>query len=108
HVVLARRYSERAAEIGAEEVGHQENDAALGDGALQVLERGGDVGAATLRREVEHLAHDAQDVVLPLAGPEELLDPVAEGDETDPVVVLDRREGQNRADLRLDLALELP
>src|SRR6266850_1731966 len=39
---------------------------------------------------------------------QEGLDAVGEGDEADAVVVLDRREGQERANLRLDFALELP
>ena len=88
------------------EVRDQKHHGPTGYDPGEVLQGTADVGASTLRAVIEELPEDPEDVSSTLPGRNELLDPVAEEDQSDLVVVLDGAECQDGAELHGHLALE--
>ena len=96
---------ECALEPARQEVRHQKHHRAPPGDVGQVLEGHADVGAAPVRTVIQQLAQYPEHMPAPLARGHELLDAVAEEDQPDLVVVLDRAEGQQGADLHRHIAL---
>ena len=103
--MAAVREAKRRLEGGGAKVRDQECDRALDRQPGEVRERPSDVRSARSRIGVEEVADDRERVAASLARRDEPLDPVREEDRADAVVVADRREREDRRDLRSDLAL---
>src|SRR5262249_4305132 len=87
--------------------GDDENDRAAADHVVAEIERGGDVGAAPLRRMKKDVADDAQDMGASLLGRNVLFDLIGEEKQPDLVPIADGREGEDAGDFGGELALAL-
>ncbi len=88
-------------------IGNQEGDRPAFRHAVQKMQRLGDVGPDAFGLEVEHFADYAQDVPPPFFGRDVQLDLVGKDDQADFVVVLERREREDRREFRGDLVREI-
>ena len=87
------------------EIGNKEDHRAPGHHFVQVFQRGGQIGPAVLWLEEEHFADEPQGVQAAFFRMNEKFDLVAEKEEADFVVILDRAEGEDRGDFGGQLAL---
>ena len=89
------------------EIREQKDDRAALDHVVHEIERLHEIGAAPLRFEAEHFAHDAQHVAAAFARRHVELDLIGEEKQADLVAVLHGGEGEHARDLRRQLALAL-
>ncbi len=88
----------------AEEVGHEEGDAALFHNAVKKLQSGPYVGAASFGLQAQHFANDEQDVGASFFWGDVFFDAVGEENDACFVVILGGGEGEGGADFRKEVA----
>jgi hypothetical protein len=97
-IVPLVQQAQRLLEAGLEEVRDHEHRRPLSHHLRDIVQRQRNIGLSLGHLEVEQLANQTQDVPAALLGRDEQLNAVREDQQADFVVVLGRREGQDRAD----------
>ena len=103
--MAAAGHGEGLGKIRRDEIGNQEEDGAAADHAVEVVQSAREVRPPAFGLEIEHLADQAQGVQAAFFWRDVKLDIIAEKQEPDLVVVVDRAEGQDRGHLGGQLAL---
>src|SRR2546422_3151483 len=105
HIVLVGERAQRGFEFDIEEVGEHKDNIPLLRHVRQELSYPDELGARSPGLGEEQLADDVKQVVATRPRRKKLADPVGEQHQTDPVVVVERRDGQERGDVGGKLAL---
>ncbi len=99
------QHPHRLFKVFAQKVGHQKDDAPLGNHPAEIVESGRDIGLSLTWLEVKQLANQAQDMSHPFPWGNKQLNAVCKQNQADLVIVLDGGKCQKRAQLGRHLVL---